>query len=62
MMGLEQWLKTKQKMSMEYFTSLKNKDEIYKKFDEYRARTARFNSICLENECREVAKEIVALY
>lgn len=51
-------------MDKKWFTSMirvMDRENYYKEYARYQQRVAEFNNRVTENECREVAKEILAL-
>lgn len=61
MLNLEEWLRKKQKMSINTFATIPDKKAYYEEYDKYKARAARFNAMVITDECREAAREIIAL-
>lgn len=62
MMDFETWLLKKQKTTLKWFTTMiEDKKPYYDKYDEYKCRAARFEAEVTLRDCRETAKELVAL-
>lgn len=61
MMNFEEWLQKKQKVTMSQFLGVTDKKPTYKAYDEYRCRLARFQVAVQTWDCKETAKELIAL-
>lgn len=62
MMSFEEWMLKKKRMGRQWFiTNVKDKEPYYEAYDKYRSRATRFEAEVILRDCRETAKELVAL-
>lgn len=61
MMDFETWLWAKQKIKYQNFLIMPEKKAYYEAYDRYRSRFARFEAEVQLRDCRQTARELVAL-